>query len=304
MTARPSHDAQPPTGSPDRPPGRAARIRPLAASRRPTRAARVSAGVILGSLGLLAVRCGGLTAGDLVKYEAAAAAVTTTATATPARFTTATGWTVALDTALVLLGPVYLYGGGERADTWGLPDVLGPGVAYAHPADATFDRGPVLGDVLDQYVVDLLDPNPTSLGIVPGVEGTMATMELHLHPPGFTALGSPLAELERLGGHTFVLEGTARRGGTSIPFAARGHLEGEPTQRVVESIEVAVELDDREDRPGRLVIHVRIDEWFRFVDFDRLEDRPDSFAPETVAGAALRRGIRSRFAYGAEWRTP
>ncbi len=249
-----------------------------------------------------AAGCGGLTAGDLITYEVAAAS--TTATASPERFPSATAWTIELDTALVLVGPVYLYGGGQRAESWGLPAWLGPRVAYAHPADATFDRGPVLGDVLDQFVVDLLDPSPTSLGIVPGVAGTTATMELHLHPAGFTALGSPVAELEPLGGATFLLEGRASRGDVTVPFSARGDLVGQPAQRVVESVEVGVELSDRGDSPGRLIIQIRVDEWFRFVDFARLEDVPDPFAPETVAGAALRRGIRSRFAYGAEWRTP
>ncbi len=245
------------------------------------------------------------TAGEAIVYEASAgAALASQPGATDVRrFTTAAGYAIELTEARVLIGPAYFYGGGQRASLFDLR----PSVAFAHPSDDTFDRGPVLGDVLDQYVVDLL-AGPTELGIVPGIKGTIQTLELELQPPGYTALASTATELETMNGHTFVLEGVAEKDGVQYPFRAEGDLVGEAAQRVVDSIESSVDVADREDRSGFMHVDVYLDEWLRFVEFAEVEEEDDQgrkrFSEESNAGVALRRGIRSRFAFGARWRTP
>ena len=106
-------------------------------------------------------------------------------------------------------------------------------------------------------------------------------------------------------GHTFVLAGVARKEGLEVPFRAEGDLPGESLQRVIQSIETDIAVADREERPGRLHVEVFLDEWLRFIDFASLAHEDEAsqkrFPLDSSEGVALRRGIRSRFAYGARW---
>lgn len=216
------------------------------------------------------------------------------------------GWLIELDIAQVVVGPVYFHGGGKRASLW--RRLIGPSVAYAHPADATFDEGPPLGDVLDQYVADLATGAPTPLGLVHGLKGQLVTFELQLHPPGASTSGSPASALASMGGNTFVLEGRARKGDHEVPFAAYGDLSEVPAERAITSINADLALEDRRRQPGRLLIEIHVDEWFRRVDFDPsgpADERGRARFPlGSRLGAALRWGIGSKFSYRAQWRYP
>lgn len=255
----------------------------------------------LAALALVA-GCGD-TAGESIEFAAAVRAVVAPSSGeSPGAFVNAKGWAIELERADVVLGPIYLHGGGRRAQAW-LPNLIP--VAYAHPADATFDQGPPLGDILDQHLVDLTGSQPRSLGTVYGLKGQLATLEVQLHPPGASTAGSPEAELAAMGGASFVLEGSARKGEQTVHFAARGNLSDVASERVVGSIDADVALRDAADRPGRLVIEVHVDEWFRQVDLDGEHELDDQgrvrFPLGSRAGNALRWGVGSRFAYSARW---
>ena len=243
------------------------------------------------------------TAGDAIVYRASAGAALLSGQDNLRSFTTAEGWTIELSEARVLFGPAFFFGGGLRAQL--LQPVLGMPSAYAHAADDTFDKGPVLGEVLDQYVVDVMN-GPTDLGVIPGIAGTTQTLEVQLQPPGYTAFAQTREQLDAMRGYTFVFEGVAKKDGVEVSFLAQGNLTGEAQQRIVESIEASVQLLDREEQSGWFHIEFYIDEWFRFVDFGAIEEMDEMgrarFPEESNAGAALRRGIRSRFAFGAQWR--
>ena len=243
------------------------------------------------------------TSGDAIVYQASAGAALLSRQDSLRSFVTAQGWTIELSEARVLFGPVFFFGGGLRAQL--LQPVLGMPSAYAHPSDDSFDKGPVLGEVLDQHVLDVMN-GPTDLGFVPGVAGVTETLEVQLQPPGYTAFGQARAQLDTMRGYTFVFEGVAKKDGVEVPFLAQGNLTGEAQQRVIGSIEASVQLLDRAEQPGWFHIEFYIDEWFRFVDFGAIEEMDEMgrarFPEESNAGAALRRGIRSRFAFGAQWR--
>ena len=257
----------------------------------------------------LAWGCGTETAGESIRFEASAAGVVESSGAAPTRFTTSGGWEVELSTARVMLGPLVFYGGSLRASNeiplW--KTLLGIPVAYAHPADDGLEQGPILGDVLDQYVIDLLSGRPTDLGVVPGVQGTLTNVELQLQPPGFSSLGSSQEAVAGMAEQTFMLEGIARFAGQELSFRAQGHLGEEPSDRIIGNVPANVELVDASGRAGRLMIDVLVDRWFDLVDFDRAaRDHPDGFVDlmsNASDRAALQRGIRSRFAYSARWST-
>jgi len=221
-------------------------------------------------------------------------------------FTTRSGWSVELDRAEVVLGPIYLHGGGARADA--VPSLLpwlGLSKAYAHPADSTFDGGPPLGEVLDQNVLDLLESEPMPLARVYGLEGRAQTFEIQLHPPGYSTSGAASADMTTMDGHSFVFEGVARRGEVERPFFAAGHLGELETERAITSIPTDVRLLDASERAGPLLLEVRLDDWFRLVDFSALSEQDEEgrylLPPGTVEGESLRRGIRSRTAYDLTW---
>src|SRR5690606_6865969 len=75
--------------------------------------------------------------------------------------------------------------------------------AHAHPGDAFFGGGEVLGEWPDQWLLDAHAPDARVLGETAGIEGEARSAALLLMPP--------LAEVSRaapaLGTHVAVLEG-------------------------------------------------------------------------------------------------
>lgn len=252
--------------------------------------------------------CGGQATGEAIEFEAAARGVSSTPSG-PRVFRTDTGWSVELEAARIIVGPIHLTGDGRRADrSRSRFPFSGPSVAYAGPGDPTgFEPQPALGDVLDQYVVDLLHPEPTSLGRVFGLKGHLAAVEVQLHPPGHSTPGSSGADLSSMRGHSFVLEGVATRDDRSVRFAAAGHLGNLDAERTVTRIDASLPLADREEQPGQLILDIHVDEWLRQIDFGSLTERDAEgryqLPADSPPGATLRQGIRSRLAYSLSWST-
>jgi len=250
--------------------------------------------------------CGGITRGTPISVDLVL--VPAVSEGTVDRFSTASGWTIELDEAAIALGPVWLYGGGARAAL--TPDLgLGLPSAVAHPADDTFDRGEVLGELLAQVAVDLKAPS-TSMGRLEGFEGDLQTFELQLRPAGFGPIAG--AAVQTLGTSTFRLAGRATKDGRTVPFLAEGDLPELNDQQVIDSIPATVTLAAAQAGAGPLNLHLLLDEWLGLVDFARLPDEgapTDSegrylFNPDAQPTAALHRGMRSRFAYRLEWTSP
>jgi len=255
-------------------------------------------GVVL-AIGVDLASCGE-TAGQEISFATAIAGGVSQGTVQ--EFTTYAGWKVKLEKALAAVGPLYFYEGEPQA-SW-MQRLLGANLARACPTHAQYNKGTVLGEVLEQYVVDLLKGAPTSTGDVFGLAGTCRTVELHLHPPGEVSPGSPAGDFAALGGHTIYLAGSAEKGGTTIRFADGITIPDEGLLQIVESIAAEVKLES--GAQGTLLLEALLDQWLASVDFSTLtaQGGDHRFTAGTQAHSALLRGVRARGAYRAAWRRP
>jgi hypothetical protein len=252
--------------------------------------------------------CGVETAGESIRFNTAVLG-TTEQGKSASSFDTAKGWSVTLSSAHAVFGPIYFYGGEPMARARPLMRLFG-GVAMACPTHAQYDYGAVLGEVLEQYVVDLLADAPTSTGEVQGEAGTCHSAELHLHPPGDQQLpaGSSRTEFDKLDGYTIVIVGTANKDTAAVPFHAALDIPDEGTMRIVQNIAGDVELDDVSERAGSIVVQILLDGWFDQVDFSSLTETDGDgnylFSDGTQARTALLQAVRNRYSYRVDWREP
>ena len=248
------------------------------------------------------------TAGQAISFNTAVQG-TTDQSGDATSFETAKGWSVTLTSARAAFGPIYFYSGAPMARTNPLTRLLG-GVAMACPTHAQYDYGAVLGEVLEQYVVDLLASEPTSTGEVTGEAGTCHSAELHLHPPGYQQLpaGSPRSEIDELDGDSIVIAGAATKDSSTVPFRAALDIPDEGTQRIVQNIAGDVALEDASDKPGSIVLQILVDAWLDQVDFSTLTETDEGgdfvFGEGTQARTALIQAIRNRYSYRIDWRKP
>lgn len=251
------------------------------------------------------VACDAETAGEVISFNTAVQGITQQGSSA-AEFDTTRGWSVVLTNAHAVFGPIYFYGGAPMARANVLQRLFG-GVAMACPAHAQYDYGAVLGEVLEQYVVNLLAAKPTSTGEVPGLAGTCRSAELHLHPPGDQQLlaGSSPETFDKLGGHTIVIAGTATKDATAVPFRAVLDIPDKGTMRIVQNIVGKVELDSASAGSGSIVVQVRLDAWFDQVDFSSLTETDESgsylFSADTQARTALLQAMRNHYSYRVNW---
>lgn len=256
------------------------------------------------SIPAVMLSCEAETAGRSIRFQTAAQGAVDSGEELN-DFETAKGWRVELTRALALLGPVYFYGGEPMASRRLI--LPGAGVAMACPTHAQYDYGAVLGEVLDQYVIDLLADKPTSTGEVDGQAGTCQSVEVHLHPQGDQGLrlASGADAVALLEGYSIRLEGTAEKDGETVPFRALVTIPDEGTARIVQNIAGNVVLDDVSDKPGRLVVQALLDIWLTEVDFSTLtetdEDGAFLFTEGTQAWTALVQAVRNRYAYRVVW---
>ncbi len=257
------------------------------------------------ALPMLLAACKSETAGEMIKFDTGV--IGTTSTAEPvATFANARGWNIALTEARVALGPVYFYGAEPQATLF--DRLLGIRVAHACPAHAQYDRGAVLGELLQQHVIDLLSQQEQSTGVVAGEAGTCRMIELHLHPPGQVPPGSPTNAFSALNGHTAWIAGTATKESATIQFQGGMTIPDQGTMQIVENIGAQIDLTGASNQSGRVVIQVLLDKWFANVDFSTLpentEGGPRQFALDSQAYVAWLAGIRSRYSYALTWRNP
>lgn len=213
-------------------------------------------------------------------------------------FVTSRGWSVSLDEAVILVGPVYLYAGAEtdtglaRVAQWVFP------TAAACATHAQASDGVLLAEVRTQAVVDLLGEPEVLWDEVPALEGSVRAMELHLHPPGELDTESSAEALSALAGHTARLRGSATQGEDVRPFSVEITLPDEATWRIVESIPVeAIALGAE----NALTLRLHANQWLDAIDFSQVEGE---IHPDTQAWTALTLGLRAQAGYSLAEVTP
>jgi hypothetical protein len=158
-------------------------------------------------LGLSAIGCGGTTGGNLITLPFQAGGDARDATR-PFVITAdqAQGWTVRLDQALVVLGPLY----------------------FNVDSTNTFRSGVVIVQVTRQFIVDMLDPTLQDVsGGANGETGQAVSAEIDFYTTAESyndmgldgGLGAPLAADGQQG--TAYLAGQATKNGAVIDFAGR-----------------------------------------------------------------------------------
>lgn len=237
------------------------------------------------------------TGGTKIEFEAAAVGVHSTGQS-PTSFENKKGWTIKLDKAHMLIGPVYLYEGTLSVRLW---DYLQPiKSAYAHAGHVDASGQKTLGEILEHSVLDLLKGEATSLGIVKGVAGQLNKAELQLLPPGAARLVSGSAS--DVGGATVFASGTATKGSESRPFVLKLTVPDRGTMRVVPNIAANVSLLEDDVQSGKLMLKVQVDTWFTNVDFATLTEKNDKEQYLlTESNGAILQGVRSRYSYAFDW---
>jgi hypothetical protein len=248
---------------------------------------------------LLTAACEDETAGEMVTYEVRARGQLSGGGNPTEPFENALGYTVELAAAHVAIGPVYLYNARPQATLF--ERFFGLRSAFACPAHAQYDRGAIVGEVLEHRAVDLFSGS-TSLGTTTGEAGVVQSFEVHLHPPGDVPAGGPIDVLE---GVTVRFAGVASRDEETIEFEGALDIPDQEIWRIIASIPAEVDLSGSASLEGRAVVNVHVDEWFANVDFAELEengDAPRQFTEGTAAYEALvMYGLRARSAYSLSW---
>jgi len=192
--------------------------------------------------------CSGTTGGALVTlpFSAGGAQV-------PSTFTSATGWTVALDQALIALGPFYFN--------------------ISPPTTDTFRTGIVIVQATEQVVVDVL--NPTLYPVTGGADGetgAAVAVEIDLFAPDQTQT-APIHEL--LGNDVGFVAGSATKASTTVQFA--GPVAINPNQATAQQplpwfqrVNGAAADLVFSASPQALELRVDPTHWFDSVDFSQL----------------------------------
>jgi predicted small secreted protein len=191
-------------------------------------------------------------------------------------FTTASGWTVDLSEARIVLGPIYALAPTPGRTTQ-LERLLVP-VAYAHGGHDDYASLGVRAEWLDQLVVDLLAPSPTLLGTADGTAGPAEYATVHLEPPPTGMVISPHASAP----HELWIAGTATMGTTTIPFEGGLDIPQDALGNLIEGIAitqdgVSAPAFPQFDTSGDLLITVHVGgqggaspAWLDQADFSRL----------------------------------
>lgn len=180
------------------------------------------------------------------------------------------GFTIELDEAQAVVGPVRFFEGQVLLSRRFSPLDLLVRPAYAHPGH--YVPGESMGEWMGTAKVDLLLASATPLGTVEAVTGDYGSMQLVLTD--------------------VVLKGTATKGALVVPFEATlerpMHLEG---IRAEGTVTAATDS-------ARLSIDVR--KWLHRVDFETAESGDDGvfqLAPSTQSYNALFRAVADTGAY-------
>lgn len=226
----------------------------------------------LASFGLLimAFACSAGTGGRAINIEIALAG-----TDEPS-FVNSLGWNVELTEATVTLGPVYVFAPANAPMASLSP--FGLSRAFAHGGLDPLDGRAVRGELLEQILIDALDPAPI-VRAAPGEEGVVDEVAVELVPPASSASAR--------------VSGVAMRDGVSVEFSGELSLGDDEFRRVE-----GIALDAFLEEGSRVSVQVDPRSWLSGVAFDRLDGQRLQDASQTEA--AFRIGLRSGRAFHAE----
>ena len=238
--------------------------------------------LILG-LSLLLGSCSNTTGGSLILMPFRIGGPARDATQ-PFTFTTAKGWTVTLDQALVATGPFYF-------------NVSAP------PTDQP-RGGVVIAEVTQQLTVNVLDPSLQEVANgVDGETGHAISVEVQLLPPDAQQSDASHATLGT--GCAFV-SGTATNGAVSVPFAGQVVIDpsivpATTTLDVYERVRGASTDLTFTQAQEALVARIDPSHWFDFVDFTPLgadtshvdAQGRHGWLPQSLTNVHLVQGLKS-----------
>jgi hypothetical protein len=213
-------------------------------------------------------------------------------------FTTATGWSVTLNKALVSLQAIYYFSDAPPHFARSSPRQLRPlqwvglNTALAHPGH--YHPESALGEMLVPATVDLL-AGPAQLAAADAITGTYRSAEVRL----FAATTGEFAKT--LDGSVIVVEGVARKAAEERVFRAAASAEafaGGGYPSVIGC--VFEEADVRAN--GTVVVRISPSVWLDQVDFTSLppseEGEPANLPPESQPAQAFERlGVTRANAY-------
>ena len=194
------------------------------------------------NVGCLAVTVGLMGCSDAGQVELYYPATATPVVASPLEVGE---WTVTLEQASVLFGPVYLCAAATGAATL---------------------CSTAMAEIRREVVVDLANPLPQSLGDVHGFSGTIRSGSYDHGIHWFVTETEARADNLTLGGHSAVFVGKAQRGGQTVAFDA--HIDVPPPiqgERAVTRIFSPVTIDSED-----VALDMRFDvaTWLGAIDFD------------------------------------
>lgn len=208
-------------------------------------------------------------------------------------FTGTDGWSVHLDEARVMLGPIYLRAPKRSvAWQWLLP--------RAHAHAQTLQDTDVVGEYLGEVAYDALG-GPLMVGGFESADGLSDALSVVLAAPR-----TPDAQAQLRGSRAFV-RGFATRGAQRIDFACGLRIDGAVAE-LPQNLEarrrvdrVPVEPAAKLDAGARLTLFVDVQRWLELVRFDDLTPGADACAsPSAPFLAQWYLGIRRPEAFRAE----
>lgn len=202
--------------------------------------------------------------------------------------TTVSGWSVALDEAVILVGPIYVYAS-EGSAMASLKSALTP-VARAHGGFDPLAGRLVRAEYLEQFAFDALAATPVSLGPISGLLGPVDSASLVLDEPRGANASSDGATR----GHHAWVRGRATREDVTVSFEGGLDLSDEGLTRRVDGIVVS---GAPIDEGAEVRLGVDPSRWLAEADFASLVAGGGTITPETQPYRAWRLGLRSSLAY-------
>lgn len=215
--------------------------------------------------------------------------------------TTATGWTITLDQALIATGPFYFYEGeaavtqAPRRPRWRrwLADAIAPeATAWAHPGH--YIPGRAMGQMTMGSSADLL-AGAVAFPDATEVTGTVRSGTFSFAPP---SAGPAVAALQ---GHVALARGTASKDGKTVHFLLTADMPDIARTAKDGLITGCAFTETDIEAAGVVTATVKPGIWFELVDFSTLDpgaaDAPTTPDPSSTAHIAFALGLTQLSAY-------